>query len=165
MISRHRGVLSTGGDDSSVGARLQEVVHHPGELDEVVEALEAGDASLEESLERFERGVQLAKKSHRALDAMEQRVERLIADRDGVEVEEMDADERKAALAAAQAKLLACDVAVEVAQQGQILHGGWGYAEEYPISRYVADSNVLPIFEGVKPILELKVIARTLLAS
>jgi (2S)-methylsuccinyl-CoA dehydrogenase len=79
--------------------------------------------------------------------------------------EEMEADERKAALIAAQAKLLSCDVAVEVAQQGQVLHGGWGYAEEYPISRYVADSNVLPIFEGVKPILELKVIARALLAN
>ena len=33
------------------------------------------------------------------------------------------------------------------------MHGGWGYAEEYPISRYVVDATVLPIFEGVKPIL------------
>ena len=40
---------------------------------------------------------------------------------------------------------------------------GWGYAEEYPISRYVADAQVLPIFEGVKPILALKVIGRSLL--
>ncbi len=79
--------------------------------------------------------------------------------------EEMEADESKAALVAAQAKLLACDVAVEVTQQGQLMHGGWGYAEEYPISRYVVDAQVLPIFEGVKPILELKVIARALLAS
>jgi (2S)-methylsuccinyl-CoA dehydrogenase len=77
----------------------------------------------------------------------------------------MDADERKAAPLAAQAKLLACDVAVEVTQDGQILHGGWGYAEEYPISRYVVDALVLPIFEGVKPILELKVVARNLLAE
>lgn len=76
---------------------------------------------------------------------------------------EMEEDERRAALIAAQAKLLACDVALEVSQQGQILHGGWGYAEEYPISRYVADAAVLPIFEGVKPVLELKVIARNLL--
>lgn len=79
--------------------------------------------------------------------------------------EEMERDERKASLIAAQAKLLACDIAVDVSQQGQLLHGGWGYAEEYAISRYVADSNVLPIFEGVKPILELKVIARALLAT
>ena len=73
--------------------------------------------------------------------------------------------ERAAGPLAAQAKLLACDVAVEVTQLGQLLHGGWGYAEEYPISRYVVDAQVLPIFEGVKPILELKVIARSLLAS
>ena len=76
----------------------------------------------------------------------------------------MDRDER-ASLQPAMAKLLACDMAVHVAQEGQLLHGGWGYAEEYPISRYVVDAQVLPIFEGVKPILELKVIARQLLAS
>jgi len=79
--------------------------------------------------------------------------------------EAMDGDERKAAPLAAQAKLFACDVAVEVTQLGQLLHGGWGYAEEYPISRYVVDALVLPIFEGVKPILELKVVARNLLSG
>jgi (2S)-methylsuccinyl-CoA dehydrogenase len=77
----------------------------------------------------------------------------------------MDEDERAAAPLAAQAKLLACDMAVELTQQGQLMHGGWGYAEEYPISRYVVDAQVLPIFEGVKPILELKVVGRALLAG
>ncbi len=77
--------------------------------------------------------------------------------------EAMDQDERAAAPYAAQAKLLACDVAVEVTQQGQLLFGGWGYAEEYPISRYVVDAQVLPIFEGVKPILQLMVVGRSLL--
>jgi (2S)-methylsuccinyl-CoA dehydrogenase len=77
----------------------------------------------------------------------------------------MDEDERAAAPLAAQAKLLACDIAVEATQQGQLMHGGWGYAEEYPISRYVVDATVLPIFEGVKPILELKVIGRALLGG
>jgi (2S)-methylsuccinyl-CoA dehydrogenase len=76
-----------------------------------------------------------------------------------------DEDERKAAPLAAQAKLLACDMAVELTQLGQLMHGGWGYAEEYPISRYVVDAQVLPIFEGVKPILELKVVARSLFAG
>ncbi|HEX4478816.1 MAG TPA: acyl-CoA dehydrogenase family protein [Polyangiaceae bacterium] len=74
----------------------------------------------------------------------------------------MDEDERKAAPLAAQAKLFSCDVAVDVTQTGQLLHGGWGYAEEYAISRYVVDAQVLPIFEGVKPVLELKVVARSL---
>src|SRR5712692_8128383 len=66
-------------------------------------------------------------------------------------------------LEAAMAKLLASDVAVWLTQEGQLLHGGWGYAEETPISRYVVDAQVLPIFEGVRPILALKVIARQLL--
>jgi (2S)-methylsuccinyl-CoA dehydrogenase len=77
----------------------------------------------------------------------------------------MDEDERAAAPLAAQAKLLSCDIAVEVTQTGQLLHGGWGYAEEYAISRYVVDAQVLPIFEGVKPVLELKVVARNLFAA
>ncbi|MFI5314885.1 MAG: acyl-CoA dehydrogenase family protein [Myxococcota bacterium] len=76
----------------------------------------------------------------------------------------MDEDERRASPFAAQAKLLACDVAVAVSQEGQLLHGGWGYAEEYAISRYVVDAQVLPIFEGVKPILQLKVIGRALVS-
>ncbi len=76
----------------------------------------------------------------------------------------MDEDE-SIALEPAMAKLFASDVAVWTTQEGQLIHGGWGYAEEFPISRYVVDATVLPIFEGVKPILELKVIARTLLGG
>jgi len=76
----------------------------------------------------------------------------------------MDKDE-SVALEAAMAKLFASDVAVWTTQEGQLIHGGWGYAEEFAISRYVVDAQVLPIFEGVKPILELKVIARNLLAG
>jgi (2S)-methylsuccinyl-CoA dehydrogenase len=74
----------------------------------------------------------------------------------------VDADET-ISLEPAMAKLYSSDVAVWVTQEGQQLHGGWGYAEEFAISRYVVDATVLPIFEGVKPILELKVIARNLL--
>ena len=77
----------------------------------------------------------------------------------------MDENERAAAPIAAQAKLFACDIAVEVTQLCQLLHGGWGYAEEYAISRYVIDAQVLPIFEGVKPILCLKVVGRALLGG
>jgi (2S)-methylsuccinyl-CoA dehydrogenase len=71
----------------------------------------------------------------------------------------------KAPLFPAMAKLFASDVAVWASQEAQLLHGGWGYAEEDRISRYVADAQVLPIFEGVKATLELKVIARALCAG
>ena len=76
----------------------------------------------------------------------------------------MERDER-ASMEAAMCKLFASDVAVWVSQEAQLIHGGWGYSEEDPIARFVADALVLPIFEGVKPILELKVIARQLLAG
>ena len=76
----------------------------------------------------------------------------------------MDEDE-SVSLQPSMAKLFASDVAVWVTQEGQLIHGGWGYAEEFAISRHVVDALVLPIFEGVKPILELKVIARQLLGG
>jgi len=76
----------------------------------------------------------------------------------------MEKDER-ASMEAAMCKLFASDAAVWVTQEAQLIHGGWGYSEEDPVARYVVDALVLPIFEGVKPILELKVIARQLLAS
>ena len=76
----------------------------------------------------------------------------------------MEGDER-ASLEAAMCKLFASDTAVWVSQEGMLIHGGWGYSEEDPIARFTVDALVLPIFEGVKPILELKVIARQLLAG
>lgn len=77
----------------------------------------------------------------------------------------MDAGAKNASVLAAMAKLYASRVAVDVSQRAQLLHGGWGYAEEYAISRYVVDALVLPIFEGVEPILEMKVIGRGILAE
>ena len=76
----------------------------------------------------------------------------------------MERDERSS-MEAAMCKLFASDVAVWVSQEGMLIHGGWGYSEEDPIARFTVDALVLPIFEGVKPILELKVIARQLLAG
>lgn len=77
----------------------------------------------------------------------------------------MDKGGQSASLMAAMAKLFSCRVAVNTSQKSQLLHGGWGYAEEYAISRYVVDALVLPIFEGVEPILEMKVIGRGLLSA
>ena len=76
----------------------------------------------------------------------------------------MAGDER-ASMEPAMCKLFASDVAVWVTQEAQLIHGGWGYSEEDPVACYVVDALVLPIFEGVKPILELKTIARQLLAA
>lgn len=60
-------------------------------------------------------------------------------------------------------KLFACRSAEQITRDSMQLHGGMGYAEEMPISRYFVDARVLSIFEGAEETLALKVIARSLL--
>lgn len=62
-------------------------------------------------------------------------------------------------LQAAQVKQLACRAAEWVTREAQQLHGGYGYAEEYAISRLFVDARVLSIFEGADEVLALRVIA------
>ena len=53
-------------------------------LERVVRELESGELPLESALAQFERGVRLARQGSALLDAVEQRVEVLLADRDAV---------------------------------------------------------------------------------
>ena len=62
-------------------------------------------------------------------------------------------------------KLLACRSAEMVTREALQIHGGMGYAEESPVSRYSVDARVLSIFEGAEETLALKVVARTLLEA
>lgn len=64
---------------------------------------------------------------------------------------------------ASLAKLFACRSAEIVTREALQIHGGMGYAEETPVSRYFVDARVLSIFEGAEETLALKVIARSLL--
>lgn len=70
-----------------------------------------------------------------------------------------------AALTASQVKQVACRSAEWVTREAQQLHGGYGYAEEYEVSRLFVDARVLSIFEGTDEVLALKVIARGILAG
>ncbi|HVZ44205.1 MAG TPA: acyl-CoA dehydrogenase family protein [Ramlibacter sp.] len=74
-------------------------------------------------------------------------------------------DEGDGRMEASLAKLLACRSAEMLTREALQLHGGMGYAEESPVSRYFVDARVLSIFEGAEETLALKVIARTLLDS
>ncbi|MCC5949902.1 MAG: acyl-CoA dehydrogenase family protein [Nitriliruptoraceae bacterium] len=67
--------------------------------------------------------------------------------------------------AASQVKQLSCRVAEWVTREAQQLHGGYGYAEEYTVSRLFVDARVLSIFEGTDEVLALRVIARQLLSD
>ena len=66
---------------------------------------------------------------------------------------------------AAMVKAYVCKAAEWVTREAMQIHGGYGYAEEYPVSRYFVDARVLSIFEGADETLCLKVIARKLVES
>ncbi|MBL0918641.1 MAG: acyl-CoA dehydrogenase family protein [Hydrogenophaga sp.] len=72
-------------------------------------------------------------------------------------------DSGKGRMEASLVKLLACRSAELVTREALQLHGGMGYAEETPVSRYFVDARVLSIFEGAEETLALKVVARALM--
>ena len=69
---------------------------------------------------------------------------------------------RRCDLEAGMAKLLAARIAWSSADNGLQIHGGNGFALEYPISRVLCDARILNIFEGAAEI-QAQVIARRLL--
>ena len=76
---------------------------------------------------------------------------------------EKDSD-RRCDIEAGMAKLLAARVAWSNADNALQVHGGNGYALEYPISRVLCDARILNIFEGAAEI-QAHVIARGLLSG
>ena len=62
-------------------------------------------------------------------------------------------------------KAYVCRAAEWVTREAMQIHGGMGYAEEFPVSRYFVDARVLSIFEGADETLALKVVARRLVGA
>jgi (2S)-methylsuccinyl-CoA dehydrogenase len=71
---------------------------------------------------------------------------------------------RRCDLEAGMAKLLAARVAWAAADNAVQIHGGNGFAVEFPISRILCDARILSIFEGAAEI-QAHVIARRLLSG
>lgn len=65
------------------------------------------------------------------------------------------------AATASMSKMLTTDLCGEIADKCLQLHGGYGYMDEYPISRIYADCRVERIYGGTNEIMKL-LIARTL---
>ncbi len=72
-------------------------------------------------------------------------------------------EDRRCDVEAGMAKLLAARVAFAAADCAVQIHGGNGYALEYPISRVLCDARILNIFEGAAEI-QAQVVTRGLLA-
>jgi (2S)-methylsuccinyl-CoA dehydrogenase len=71
-------------------------------------------------------------------------------------------EDKRCDLEAGMAKLLAARVAWSAADNALQIHGGNGFALEYPVSRVLADARILNIFEGAGEI-QAQVISRRLL--
>ncbi len=76
---------------------------------------------------------------------------------------EKDSD-RRCDIEAGMAKLLGARTAWSNADNALQIHGGNGYAMEYPISRVLCDARILNIFEGAAEI-QAQVIARGLMSG
>ena len=72
-------------------------------------------------------------------------------------------DNKHGQVEASLVKLYACRAAEYVTREALQIHGGMGYSEETPTSRYFVDARVLSIFEGAEETLALKVVAKNLL--
>ena len=72
-------------------------------------------------------------------------------------------DGKRCDLEAGMAKLLAARIAWTAADNSLQIHGGNGFALEYPISRVLCDARILNIFEGAAEI-QAQVIAKRILS-
>ncbi len=72
-------------------------------------------------------------------------------------------DEGEGQMEASLVKFYASRSSEWVTREALQIHGGYGYAEEYPVSRYYVDARVFSIFEGAEEVLALRVIAPALL--
>ena len=68
-------------------------------------------------------------------------------------------------LEASMVKAYVCKAAEWVTREALQIHGGFGFAEEYTVSRLFVAARVLSIFEGADETLCLKLIAKRLLAE
>lgn len=80
------------------------------------------------------------------------------------EVAEM-MDQGAGDMEASAAKIYASRTSEWLTREALQIHGGMGYAEETPVSRYFVDARVLSIFEGAEETLALKVITRSLVEN
>ena len=85
----------TKGEAGATGAAAEEPYDQiVARLEKVVESLESGQLTLEQSIERFAEGVALSREAGRKLDEAERRVETLLRAGDGgVESRPLEGDE------------------------------------------------------------------------
>ena len=77
MTNKNKASLQTPGEDATPGLNFESTLE---ELEALVEQMEAGELSLEGSLEAFERGVKLTRACQATLKQAELRIQTLSAE-------------------------------------------------------------------------------------
>ena len=80
----------------------------------------------------------------------------------GYKAAQAKATQKTYSFEAAQAKLFAAEVAMEVTTKAVQLHGGYGYIREYDVERMMRDAKITEIYEGTSEVQRM-VISGTLL--
>jgi exodeoxyribonuclease VII small subunit len=62
------------------------------QLEQIVAAIESGQIGLEQSLAKYEQGMELVKRCRGILDRAEKRIEQLTETKEGLKAEPLDAD-------------------------------------------------------------------------
>lgn len=62
------------------------------ELEKIIEKMESGEQTLEDSLKSFQRGIELTRTCQQGLKEAEQRVEKLLAENGEARIEPLDGD-------------------------------------------------------------------------
>lgn len=129
-------------------------------------ALGVGQAALDEALRYANARVQFGRKIAtfpRVADKIAMMAAELLAARALTYHAAREKDSgRRCDLEAGMAKLLAARVAWANADNAVQIHGGNGFALEFPVSRLLCDARILSIFEGAAEI-QAQIIARRLL--
>ena len=92
IYSLQSSQLSTGGGIVSETNTEIDFEKALAELEQLVETMEKGDLTLEDSLKHFERGVTLTRACQKALTEAEQKVRILTRDNESAELAEFEAD-------------------------------------------------------------------------
>jgi len=66
---------------------------------------------------------------------------------------------KRYSMEAAQAKLVASDLAVRAASKAIQIHGGYGYTREYPVERLYRDAKITEIYEGTSEVQRMVIAA------
>ncbi|MGQ0551594.1 MAG: acyl-CoA dehydrogenase family protein [Planctomycetota bacterium] len=122
------------------------------------------DASVKYANQREQFGQAIAK-----FQAVQFKVAQIAADLEGARLAVWQAAwlrdrGRPHTLQAAQAKLVASQLANRAADEAVQIHGGAGYTTEFPVARYFRDARITEIYEGTSEIQRI-VIARQLLGG